>query len=495
MQAPTQSFSSFRSRPVITVLAFQMQETGTYNLMYQRPMIVRADGENIDALIRRIDSNGSRRVNPSALSGVSYDLVAPSAHAGAPINILNGWENKRIRFILHVLIEYPGSQLTAEEYYFQGFTDYAGVSLNGSLDPHMVLIINNYVKVGQYMSYDNVGGTHLRRKIDEAAQIINGEIVQTAFGGNSFSLRPNDICTGMQSLHIQNNQIDQIPLYDTRFQLNTKSLKSNKFNVTPASYLATVTDAYCMANLSGLSQFENLDVYERAKNMISSDNIHENPFFKAIKSIRGFGNGTVFTVSDLEYLDPNTSRVANCLTVGTANRTGFHMQGQSEYWDGATIETQYATILGNAVPALLMELMISKMSFMATNHVAYGEAAITLLDGISITGTDITQFFEMFKDRFVKEIMNDITYNNQIKYNLTMHVDVFGDTVIDIQLDNGVIRYTIPTFCDSVITPMATTNYNQFTNMTTGIEQVLVNVQDAIGQDYASINRSYGLNF
>jgi hypothetical protein len=137
----------------------------------------------------------------------------------------------------------------------------------------------------------------------------------------------------------------------------------------------------------------------------------------------------------------------------------------------------------------MMELMLSQVTFMATNYVSGGDGVVTLIDGVTITGAEMTPYFEVFKSRLVMELLNDITYNNQMKYQLTMKVDVFGETVIDIAVNGGpMIRYTIPTFCDSIATPMMTHSREHFFHNVTNIETMLVNVQDAIGSEYAMVN-------
>lgn len=467
-----------------------MQETGTYNPIHHRPMTSHVSADALDRIVNRIEYNHTRRIDPMTVAGIATDIIAPSAVAGQQLPMLNGWDTRRIRFILNVIIQHVATGLQDEEYFIQGFTDHVGVSLNGSIDPNMMFIVNSFVKVDNYINYDQGGGIRYERKIGESGQIINGDIIYQNMGMNVYGLRPSDMFMGIQSAHIHGSQLDNANTFDNRFRFNGKALKNNKYHVTPAAYLASVTDSYCMANLSARIQANSADIYETSKGLVNQDNISYNSFFRIIKNLKGYANGTIFTMADLEYLDPNISRVTNYLSIGPTNVSSFHHMGQTEFWDGANKETQFATILCNAVPALLMELMISKLAIIVSNNVvANAEPQMQVLDLISITGAEATPFFEVFRNRFLREVMEDITYNNQIKYNLRMFVDVFGDTKLTLSLNGGPdIDYVTPTFCDSILTPMMTNSRDQFFTAVDDIEQVLSHVQEAIGSDYATMS-------
>lgn len=481
----------------IRVVSLHMQETGTYNPLHERPMVTNVqDMQKIYDLADRLDHNQVKHITPAITAGIASSIVAPSTTPGAEIGLMNGWDTRRIRFILHIVIENGFStSLSDDEYYLQGFTDYAGVSSTGTVDPRMLLIINNMVRVAKENVYSEQG-IYQRRVVKDTAQIINGEIIQQYTGNNNYCLRPIDAFMGLQSMDIHQAQMDQVSFYDSRYQLNNKALFNDKYHVTPSAYLASVTHNYCSAWATPSMDSKGYDVFERAKNGVGIDTSFENLFFKRMKAVRGYGNGTAFSVSDLEMIDPNLTNVTVCATVGQANRATYHQQGDSEYWTSMLPETQWCTILGNSIPALMMELMISKTVFMMTNKVVQGPGHITIIDGTSITGADITAFFETFKQRLISEVMLDVSQNNQIAYDITVNADIFGEVVIDISLDNSpAVRYCIPTFLDSVTTPMLTTNSNIFYNSINDIGNILSAVTDAVGPDYGSVNPRFSPQF
>lgn len=479
----------------IRIVSLHMQETGTYNIMYERPMVTDVkDMQYLYDFNRRIEQDQVKRITPGLTSGLASRIVSPSAIPGSQINVMNGWDMRRIRFILHVIVQNHGtSNLSDDEYYFQGFTDHGDVGFGGAIDPRMLMVINSYVRVSKENVY-GPSGFFTRRVIKDSGQIINGQIIYNGMGQSSYGLRPKDAFMGLQSIDVFNAQTDGLPSFDNRFRFGNKSAINNKYHTSPASYLAAVTDSYFEAFNSPSTDPRATDIYERAKSLAGSDLQFENPFFRRIRSIvnePGY-TGTSFSMSVLEALDPNVAHVTTLAKMGQATQAQYHHQGQTENWNVALVEAQWATILGQSVPALLLEMMISKMTFMVTNKVMGGIPMITVIDAMSVTGADITLQLETFKSRLILEVMNDISYNNLMPYEITMRADAFGETRISIMLDNHpMIEFCVPTFIDSMVSPMMTVDKNIFYNTVNDLGFILGQVGESIGPDYGSVNQQF----
>ncbi len=481
---------------VIRVVSLHMQDCGTFNPMFERPMVTDVkDMHYLYDFNRRIEQNQVKMITPSVTAGLASRIVAPSAIPGSQIQVLNGWDMRRIRFILHVAVDIPGgSGLADDEYYFQGFTDHGDVGYGGAIDPRMLLVINSFVRIGKENVYGEHNHIYTRRFVKDSGQIINGNIMYQCSGQQSYGLRPKDAFIGLQSMDVANAQTDDTMLFDNRYRFGNKSGINNKYHTSPAAYLASVTHSYFNALHSSSWDKNGMDLYERAKNAAGQDVEFDNPFFRRMRSIVNEPNyvGTSFTMSALEMLDPNLSSVTTLAKMGQATQAQYHHQGQTEYWSGALVESQWATILGQAVPALLMEMMISNMTFMVTNRLIGGQPAVTLIDAMSITGADITQQLETFKQRLICEVMNDISYNNMMPYDITIRADSFGETHIKISLDNNpFIDYCVPTFIDSMVSPMMTSNKNVFYNNVNDLGYILTEVGQYIEPDYGTVNRQF----
>ena len=88
-------------------------------------------------------------------------------------------------------------------------------------------------------------------------------------------------------------------------------------------------------------------------------------------------------------------------------------------------------------------------------------------------------FYSMFLRRVETEVMNDLSFGNQVIYDLTVDSSINGETKIWIKLNGGDQEYFIvPTFCDSVATPVATNNRDSFVGLTNDFEQLM----NAVGE-------------
>lgn len=440
-----------------------LQESGSYNPMFSRPYQTHVTKENLDNINRRIDETRGGSVTGALFAGVASDMIAPSATPGNEIPIPLSWAERRIRFMLEVMVTTPTSAEMI--YYFQGYTSHLGVGQGGSVDPQMEFILNSFIRVNRANQYGPYG-TIVRDVVTESAHIVNGAIVNQVMGGEVYTMRPQDIFTGIQSSYLtsayeHHNKHDT--LHDTRVRMTGESLRSNRGNNLAGTFIAKVVDSYQTGKqMLDFGQSEQ-DVFSRCQNLSHEASAYENQFIRAISNIRGVQCSTTFRFSDLVALDSNVEHVTHYLTLGVTQSAQLHQHGQTSFWNGTDRETLAATILSNAVPAVMMDLMLQKIYFRSTNHDIAGAVNTTIIDGKSMTNADLSMNFEMFKRRLEKEVMFDLTHGNQSLYTLEMSVDLYGETRISISLDSGPsIPYTTPSFCDSLMSPVVTMNKENF---------------------------------
>lgn len=463
---PSQQFNN-ASRNNIRVARLHMIETGTYNPQFSRPYMTHVDGTSMDNILRRVDQAGGSKITGSLLSGVTSNILSPSATPGGEIPISLGWQARRIRFVMEVHVEQmSGSQSI---YYFQGYTSHAGVGMGGVVDPTMDFIINSYVRITRAMQ-STAYGTTVRDVITESAQVINGQIVNQVAGGNVYGMRPQDIFTGIQSQGLSqaySNYHGDV-LDDTRIRFHGEPVRTKRANNLPSHFVAEIIDSCRVAN--ELQDFGQNDqgLVERSRELVYEAPPNENPVIRALSNIRGLYVTTIFSFNDLCQLDPNTRspEVTKFHAMGQAQKATLHSAGQTEFWHIPSRETLAASILSSAVPALMMESMLQSICFKATNHDASGRVTTTIY-GIprSFSNADMSPFIQLLVDRLEREVFFDMTYGNQVLFQLQMECNLFEDTKISVSLDGGpMITYMTPSFCDSLLTPVMTAskeNYQQ----------------------------------
>jgi hypothetical protein len=454
----------------IKIAKLILQESGTYNPMFSRPYQTHIDDGVMRSIVRRVEEKANQPITGNTLAGAASGMIQPSATPGAEIPIPMSWAERRIRFIMevHVMLA-TGSTMI---YYFQGYTSHLGVSHGGHVDPNMDFILNSYIRVTRTQSQGPYGMV-VNDVVTESAHIVNGAIVNQIHG-DVYSMRPQDIFSGIQAAYTANaysaltgnNQLN-----DYRSKLSGESVMSKRSNNVSGQYLAKVVDTYRTGQqLLEFGQGEG-DVTGRCYDLSQEPTAFENIFIRQISNIRGTHTSTVFNMSNLIAIDPNVESVTDYITLGNTQSMELHSVGQTSFWNGSDRETLAATILSNAIPALMMDLFITKIYFRTTNHTYGGVPNTVLIDAKSLSTADMTMNYEMFKRRLEQEILFDVSGAGQTTYTLDMYVDLFGETRITISLDGGpAIPYTTPSFCDSLLSPVLALNKDSYFNVVHDME-------------------------
>lgn len=471
---------TFGAQMNIRVAKLTMMATGTYNPLYSRPYQTHVDPTSLNNIVRRVDEAKGLNISGALFAGVAGNILAPSATPQGEIHVPLGWAERRIRFFLEVHC----SGLSGNDfiYYFQGYTSHLGVTDAGAIDPQMEFYINSYIRVTRAQQMTPYGTT-VRDVVTESAHIINGQIV-TQHNQNLYGMRPQDIFVGIQSSYLEQSYGHTMNPGDTfrdhRYVIGAEPVRSNRANNLPANVIAKVVDSYQTSKqLADFGQGQET-IFGKAQNMVVEATPYENFFIRALSNLRGTHCSTSFRFSDLERLDPNTRNVTNYLSLGSTQvAQQLHSVGQTEYWNGSNRETLAATMLSNAVPAIMMELMLSKIHFRSTNHDQMGAVNTVIINMNSLTNTDMSMNLEVFKKRLEREIMYDLTYGNQELYMLEMSSDLFGETRISISIGGGpTITYTTPSFCDGLLTPVTTMSKDNYFGVVNDFETLFNSLSD-----------------
>jgi hypothetical protein len=465
----------------VRVVKMIMQESGTYNPMYQRPYQSHIDGHTMDGIINRVAESNAPTIDGALMAGLASNMITPSATAGAELGIPLGWTERRIRFLLEVAIATPNrGELN---YYIQGFTSHLGVQPSGAVDPSMEFIINSIILVARNQ-IQTPSGTVMMDTVAESYHVINGQIIQQYVDrplGAAYSMRPQDIFSGAQAAAVGDSYSfhnNGEHLTDTRTRINTMPIRSKRANNLPSAYLAEIVDTYHTSRKMVDYGQGHSDIIGLSQNFLHEGIVSDNFFIRELSHIKGVSHTTSFSMGDLIQMDPNVQRVTNYLALGPA-RAQTHSAGQTAYWNGSDRDTLVATILLNAIPAVMMDLMISKIAFTSTNHDYSGRMNTVISGAQSLTNIDLTSNFDVFIRRLEREIMFDVTYANQDQYMIMVNADLFGDTSVTVAMgSNPPTTYTAPSFCDSLMVPVITGSKDNFYGVVHDFEHLM----DSVGQ-------------
>jgi hypothetical protein len=152
-------------------------------------------------------------------------------------------------------------------------------------------------------------------------------------------------------------------------------------------------------------------------------------------------------------------------------------RGGAQHWIGSDMETIASTILTQAVPAIMLELMLTKVSFAATNETLNGQFVVEMRDAASFSkNIDMSPYLQRFIDRLHTEVLSDISRNNQISFRLQMLSDILGDTYVTISIGGGPdTDFVLPSFCDALMSPVIGGSNKDLSMVAMDLEQIYSN--------------------
>lgn len=458
-----------------------LQETGTYNAMYNRPYEVDTTNGAVNRVVARA-AEAVGGVQASALSSVASQLIKPTTRitpGTSDVHIPNGWNTRRLRFLMEVQVSSKTGSITI--YYLQGYTDHHGASVSGFIDPNMPFFINSYMRVARMFQQTPAGPT-VHDRVIETIQVLNHKLISGA-GQNIWRMRPGDMFAGIQSNHLR--MAGGGDVFDTRVSslYAPQTFVSSRSNNVPTHFLAGFMRSYQMATeLANYGQ-GNDNILNRAQNtaMGSEYALDDNAFLRALANIQGIPSTSEFTLNNLVNIDPEVSRKLVFNPLKSDAYAMLHQSGQTAAWHSSLRETEVAAQLANSVPTMMIENFIGNLSFKATNLMGGNQASIIPLQVWSIAGVDCIRECTMMLSRIQAEILNDVSYGNQDPYDIEMSVDIFGETRISVRMfDPTPVVYAVPSFGDGLFAPVYTRDENLFNANTHDLEIVTNCIREAI---------------
>ena len=468
----------YKSIEIVRVI---MQETGTYNTMWRRPFESNLNGNIQKTILENCEKAG--RITPGLLTGVAGQFVMPSATPERPVNIVNGWDTRRFKFFMEVRsTSHMGTIITE---FITGYTDQMGASVFGSLDPNMTFYINT-VNMAKNAVRTTPLGTQNIQSIVDCSHLLYQNDYQGVHGlNNSHKMRPEDVFVTMQNVELENASNTyggQADFVDTRTHLTKKPIKATRrFNSSPI-FVSSVLDSYVQTKRQALGGQSDLEITDTAAASVASARVNEDPFLTMLRNRTGI-DGSSFTVRDLLNIDPTVESRIVITQLNNALRATLPVAGQTQGWQTADFETQFATALSQAVPGYMLDNCLQSVKFRATNMEMGGGITVILVDyGSLLQGIDISPYLAAFSFSLEKTVLADLTQNNMIPFTLEMTCNLISDSVINLSINGSpFVPYVVPCFCDNLMSPLVTADKGRLNTLAKDIANVVDYLGDATG--------------
>lgn len=441
-------------------------ETGTYNDLYMRPYTTHLNQDSLRSFTEA--THGGALLEPGNIASVSGLILRPSTEARGQIHIPNGFNTKRFRFMMEVVIDGNGHFGTTQQVqYLCGYTDQADVTMNNTLDPRMRLYFNSSVLTRRTSQNTPMGLQTLQTGREASHVLTNRNDFVPGFGEQNQSLhmmRPSDVFyrMGVNAGASMGNTQRVDTTYDFRSILHAGKInKSKRSNTNTSTYLSSILTNYRdMVSMADPSGDYGSIMADAGGRMNKETLMTEDPFLGSLLAHRytSFMEGGSITYQELCNLSPSLDSLVDVITQrGNLQMMGGAMdRGSTEHWKGTNNETVMATIVTQSVPALMMDLMLTKVAFMATNKTLDGQFMVQLTGGQSFAeNLDLTPYLMSFQTRLRDEVLRELSQNNLIEIDLQCEIDLLGDSKVGISSMGGpMIPFVMPSFCDALTVPV-----------------------------------------
>ena len=469
------------------VVKLIMIHTGTYDDMPMRSFVGNLNGD----LLQQFQhvTNGGELISSQSLAPLAGQILMPEASPSGLAQIQNGFATTRIRFLLELLFTSPQGHQTSQ--YLTGYTDHPGVTrIAGTVDrvafdPQMCLFFNNIITVNR----GNFNGQPFP-KLWEASQLVFQTASPKNFGftqpsgPQQYLMTPEEV---INRIGVTFYGAPSVQIHDLRPKLDLQGMaKSKRSNCLPSNYLSKAVgelhnqklsnpdDQFFVMASPAASNIQEMPIYaDKALSLLNELSFKTRGFITygelcsicpETDNMAGFVDKTISQTQVLAAQQTQNAAHANFLLHGAERGYAAPLTGSNE-------EAIVATMITQAVPAIMADLMLTTISFSATNLGYVGNDFGITIHGFQtfLTDVDVTPQLQQFTYRLKQEILVAVTFNGQKPIKLDATVDILGDTFIGIQMHGYQYDYQVPSFCDALLTPIVTGNLLQLDNVASTI--------------------------
>jgi len=430
-----------------------------YNDVYKRSYTLNANRptlNRLESLFNNVNVGSNVTVSDPNIANFVPEIINLQSNPTGVVQIANGWNTQRLRFILEVESPLAGMNMVS---YIQGYSEYHDPSLTGLVDPNMKFYINSITNVVRHV--DPTSGrliTTPRSTYNVISDMFGIDKYQAVNEQQDSLIRPRDITEGMSVLDMYGDGVNTIVNMAGMKDNNAKT--SSRVHNDPLKYFTSTVNAFIESkSLSGFSS-DQTDILRNAGSILLEENIMSIPFIYKLHLLSGSFSPTWFTLGMLKQLNPNIENenkihLINRNTYATYNK--FSTMLDSDVTAATlqpTIEVMKATIIAHSINSIINECLLTELSVSFSNTT--GEYVVFVSDVKSlIDGIDITSYANRAIARIRNILLPKVTDGNLTLVEANVTTDMLGDTSIGISVNMAPpIVFRFPTFADSLYSPV-----------------------------------------
>lgn len=485
-------FTNLNSPDVHITKLFMVVTRNDYATPYKRSFNVDANYNMIERFRHNVlASKGfNGELSPFDVTNGLNGCISLQQRPLAAANIVNGWDTKRLRYLMEVVNNVNGSRIVS---YIQGYTDYfdSARGLSGSviIDPNTKFYINSILLVRK--TFDTANNRYI------TVPLAAYNVITNNFGVNEWKLdrtfendlrlvRPKDI---MENLITNNIYLDDVYI-NTTGHITGGLQTSKRINNDPVEYIANTLNGYTSGMNAVSTTTDPGDIYRNASMtpFATESSIHSLPFMVRIASVLGTYDPTWFTLGTLVTIDPNCNNSSvmtlveqdNMVTPNANMNMNVRMltDSNTDSTLNPTPEAMIASNVNNAISSIMLKNMITRIAVSFGNKTGRYLSLISDVNSF-VTDMDLTFYGNRVNSSIENVLLPSITMNNQLLVEVTVICDILRDTSILVDIGNGPILYRFPTFADSLFIPVVA-NSATSDDITSGVESLVSAITTSI---------------
>lgn len=494
--------SAAQGQKTINIEFFLLQQTGTYQDQYLRPFDINVTKDNINQLIRATQEGNNLGI--AAVQNVASDIIAPAAQVEGKVNISGeNWGGRRFRFVMKVTERNPFMGGLVTQRLIFGSTNSCQTSHGGLIDPNTQVYFNSETVINETIQ-NSLHGVNRQAVIAGSNQIVSPVDLHATpnpmfASPHAHLCRPEDMFALQQTVStakkielsglLDDGRIDKVIDQRTMVGEGGAFKYSHRRDTAPTRFVSDTLGAYSHAvreaalsdqddndYLSAGSAMEEGQLLGEAYNRVVNQDIQKNGFLAILKDQAHYMERGFVTIADLRRLFPelNDTRVMRHSLDNAMAKRQTNFAEHSNHMHGADPASISSSLLGQVIPSIMMDTFLRQVKITMTNGVGPYNYSIfvdpngsrSMLDHV-----DMKPHVLELERRLATDALNSITRGNQIPFRIVMSADLSGDTVVDIALngETQMTRFIIPTFADSLFSPVITRDEQRPMNMSNNL--------------------------
>lgn len=490
------------AKPILTSMI--LFETGGFERQSSRGYRTKnfTDGD-VDQLVRSTDHG--RNISSGTLSRAVSKIIELDSTANTNIFIPNGWDEKRLSFIIELLLNEGKSNECRQV--LTGYTDKSDLSFGGEMDPAMQLFINNSFILTSYAAPGRSGRGRRSRFL------ANDYIIRSAHDTDDRSRRrerPREHLLRSEDIFYNRDCSETLSrtrskVYDGRSLLDGELKLARRADDNITNYLESIlrvgvtaqnrkrTDDYHFGEIGAdapkfedsVADHSRSSVYETASGFTRSGDVDTHGIFADWLLDTDFENSGMIELASFE-----DSVVLGCEPViiepGKVTRTGRSYSrsrvGDYEEWGGSHHDDILPDIIKSSITSLMLRYTLAEADILITNDTADGQLHCHVSNDLSIIQDfDTGSYLDTVETSIVSELGPILTRDHHDDITITINYNMLSGMVIEIDhLDGSTpVRYNAAIWADGIQTNMRTEDETRLETMSTDFEVIVDEIIDS----------------